>query len=168
MIGERDLERGVDRLRAGIAEEHAVEIAGRQRRDPARQLERFRVRKLERRRVIELLGLALDRGDDRLAVMAGIGAPQPGGAVEHGAALGRVVVHVLGARDQSRRALERPVRRERNPKGFEIVGHGRAAAIGFGHRTASWRHVVMPVMRIRLRNMEDEDGWDKPGHDEIE
>src|SRR3984957_8839317 len=39
MIGERDLERGVDRLRAGIAEEHAVEIARRQRSDAARQLE---------------------------------------------------------------------------------------------------------------------------------
>ena len=80
--------------------------------------------KLERRRVIELLGLALDCFDDGRAVMAGIGAPQPRGAVEHGAALGRVVVHVLGARDHSRRALERPVRRERNPKGFKIVRNG--------------------------------------------
>ena len=119
------------------------------------------MRELERRRVVEFRRLALDRRDDRIAVMAGIGAPQPGGAVEHGAALGGVVVHVLGARDQSRRALEGPVRRERHPKGFEIVGHGRAAAIGFGHRTASWRHVL-------YCNMEDEDGWDKPGHDEIE
>src|SRR5580700_7988575 len=33
MISERDLERGVDRLGAGIAEEHAVEIVRRQRRD---------------------------------------------------------------------------------------------------------------------------------------
>ena len=57
MIGERDLERGVDRFRAGIAEEHAVEIGWRQRRDPACQLERFGVGELERRRIIELLGL---------------------------------------------------------------------------------------------------------------
>ena len=35
VIGERDLERGVDRLRAGIAEEHMVEVAGRQRGDAA-------------------------------------------------------------------------------------------------------------------------------------
>ena len=33
VIGERDLQRGVDRFRAGIAEEHVVEIARRQRRD---------------------------------------------------------------------------------------------------------------------------------------
>ena len=62
------------------------------------------------RRVVEFLGLALDRGDDRIAVMAGIGAPQARGAVEHGAALGREIVHVLGARDQPRRALEGAVR----------------------------------------------------------
>ena len=43
MIGQRDLERGVDRLRAGTAEEHVVEIAGRERRDPARQLKRLGV-----------------------------------------------------------------------------------------------------------------------------
>ena len=142
MIGERDLERGVDCFRAGVAEEHTVEIGGRQRRDPARQLERFRVRELERWRVIEFLGLALDRFDDRRAVMAGIGAPQPRGAVEHGAIFGGVIMHVLGARDQPRRALERPVRRERNPKGFEIVRHGRAAAIGLCHGNASWRHFL--------------------------
>ena len=140
MIGERDLERGIDRLRAGIAEEHAVEIAGRQRRDAARQLERFRVGKLERRRVIEFGGLALDGGDDRIAVMAGIGAPQPRGAVEHGAALRRVIMHVLGARDQPRRALEGAVRRERNPKGFEIVRDTACRNLSCGHLTRH-RHV---------------------------
>ncbi len=41
-VGERDLQRGVDRLRARIAEEHVVEIARRQRRDAARELERLR------------------------------------------------------------------------------------------------------------------------------
>ena len=41
VIGERDLERGVDRLRAGIAEEHVVEVGRRERRDAARQLERL-------------------------------------------------------------------------------------------------------------------------------
>src|SRR5947209_13235148 len=55
MIGKRDLERGVDRLRAGIAEEHVIEIAGRQRRDTARQLESIRMGELERRRVVEFL-----------------------------------------------------------------------------------------------------------------
>ena len=40
VIGERDLQRGVDRLRAGIAEEHMVEIAGRQRGDRGSQVRR--------------------------------------------------------------------------------------------------------------------------------
>ena len=58
MKGERDLERGVDRFRAGIAEEHVVEVAGRERGDAARQLERLRMRELEGRRVVELGRLA--------------------------------------------------------------------------------------------------------------
>ena len=72
VIGERDLERGVDRLRAGIAEEHVVEIARRQRRDAARELERLGMGELEGRRVVELGRLRLDRGDDRVAVVAGV------------------------------------------------------------------------------------------------
>ena len=123
VIGERDLERGVDRLRAGIGEEHMVERAGRHRRHPARQLEGLGVGELEGRRVVELGRLRLDGLDDRVAVVAGVGAPEPGGAVEHGAALGRVVVHVLRPRDQARRGLEGAVRRERQPVGFEIVGN---------------------------------------------
>ena len=123
-IGERDLERGVDRLRAGIAEEHPVEVAGRERRDAARQLEGLRHRELEGRRVVDLGRLLLDRLDDRIAIVPGIGAPHAGGAVEHGAAVRRVVVHVLGAHDQARRLLEGAVGRERNPVGFEVVGDG--------------------------------------------
>ncbi len=122
VVGKRDLERGVDGFRTGIAEEHPIEIARRQRRNAARQLKRLRMGELEGRRIIELLGLTLDRCDDRIAAMPGIGAPQPGGAIEHGAALRREVMHVLGARDQPRRAFERAVRRKRQPVGFEIVG----------------------------------------------
>ena len=125
--GQRDLERGVDRLRAGIAEEHMVEVAGRERGDAARQLERLGVRELEGRRVVHLGRLALDRRDDRVAVMAGIGAPQAGGAVDQLAPVRREIVHVLGAGDQARARLERPVGRERHPIGFEIVGNRGAA-----------------------------------------
>ena len=39
LLGERDLERGVDRLGAGIAEEHVVEIAGRELGDAVGELE---------------------------------------------------------------------------------------------------------------------------------
>ncbi len=122
VIGERDLERGVDRLRAGIAEEHVIEIAGRERGDAARQFERLGMRELEGRRVVEFGRLALDRRDDRIAVMAGIGAPQAGGAVDQLAAVRGEVVHVLGAGDEPRARLERAVGRERHPIGLEIVG----------------------------------------------
>src|SRR6202043_3051044 len=74
MVGERDLERGIDRLRAGIGEEHVVEIARRERRDAARQREGVGVGELERRRVVELRRLALDRRPDGIAVVAGIAA----------------------------------------------------------------------------------------------
>ena len=128
VIGERDLERGVDRLRAGIGEEHMVEAGRRQRGDAARELEGLRMGELERGRVVELGRLGADRLDDRVAVVAGIGAPQAGGAVEHGAAVGGVVVHVLGARDQPRRGLEGAVGREREPVGVEVVGDGDGGA----------------------------------------
>ena len=82
VIGERDLERGVDRLRARVAEEDMIEIARRQRRDPAGELEGARMGELERRRIVELGRLRADRRHDRVAVMAGIGAPQAGGAVD--------------------------------------------------------------------------------------
>ena len=87
VVGERDLERGVDRLRARIAEEHVIEIGGRKRGDAARELERLGMGKLEGRRIVELGRLRADRRHDRLAIVPGIGAPQPGGAVEHRAAV---------------------------------------------------------------------------------
>ena len=62
VIGERDLERGVGRFRAGIAEEHVVEPGGRQIGDAAGELEGLRNAELERRRVIQRLGLLADRG----------------------------------------------------------------------------------------------------------
>src|SRR5262249_5333518 len=124
VIGERDLERGVHRLRARIAEEHVVEVAGRERGNPARELERLGMGELKGRRVVERGRFRLDRRDDGVAIVPGIGAPHAGGAVEDGAPVGGVVMHVLGARDQPRRGLERAIGRERKPIGFEVVGDG--------------------------------------------
>src|SRR5499433_2906787 len=124
VIGERDLERGVHRLRARIAEEHVVEVAGRERGNPARKLERLGMGELKGRRVVERGRFRLDRRNDGVAIVPGVGAPHAGGAVEHGAPVGGVVMHVLGARDQPRRRLERAVGRERKPIGFEVVGDG--------------------------------------------
>jgi hypothetical protein len=59
-----------------------VEIARRQRGKARGERESLGVPELKGRREIELLGLALDGGDDRLAVVAGVAAPQAGGASE--------------------------------------------------------------------------------------
>src|SRR5688572_32815201 len=52
--GERDLERGIDRLRAGVGEEHVAHAARRKRRYALREAERKRMADGERRRVVEL------------------------------------------------------------------------------------------------------------------
>jgi hypothetical protein len=121
VVGEGDLQRGVDRFRSGVAEEHVIEVGRRQRRDPARQLERLRMRELERRRVVELGGLRADRRDDRIAIVSRVRAPKSGGAVEHRASVGCVVVHVLRAGDQPRSGFERAIGREREPVGLQVV-----------------------------------------------
>src|SRR6185437_7987414 len=53
MISERDLQRGLDRLRARIAEEHMIKIAGQERGEARRRLENRRMAHLERRCVVE-------------------------------------------------------------------------------------------------------------------
>ena len=75
VIGQRDLQRGVGGFRSGIAEEHVVEAGGRQIGDAAGELEGLRNAELERRRVIQRLGLLGDRRRNLAAAMAGIAAP---------------------------------------------------------------------------------------------
>src|SRR5208337_1262929 len=74
---------------------------------------------------VEFGRLPLDGGDDRGPVVAGVAAPQRRCRVEDLAPLGRVVMHVLRARDEARAFLEGAVRREREPEGGEVVGNLR-------------------------------------------
>src|SRR3712207_8735477 len=76
---------------------------------------------LEGGRVVEFLGLGLDGLRDLIPVVARIAAPEAGGAVDHLSALGRVVVHALGAGDHPGPLLEGAVRRERKPPSLEVV-----------------------------------------------
>ena len=66
--------------------------------------------------VVEFGGGALDGFDDALTAVAGGAAPEAGGAIEDRAAVGRVIVHPLGAHDHARVGFECPVRRERHPE----------------------------------------------------
>src|SRR5271156_4985770 len=75
VIGDGDFERRIDGLRAGIAEEHVIEIARRQFRDARGELEGLRMRELEGRRETGRGRLALNRRSDRRAIVSGVAAP---------------------------------------------------------------------------------------------
>ena len=126
VIGERDLERRVAGLGARIAVEHVIEVARRKLGQARRELERQRMGELEGRREIELRRLPLDRSHDRRPVVSGVAAPQARRGVEDRAPLGRVIMHVLGARDEPRLLLEGAIGRERQPECAQVVGDLRA------------------------------------------
>jgi hypothetical protein len=104
VVGERKLERRVDRFGARIGEEHARHPFRGNLDDPLRELERERVSHLERRCEIERRDALGDRVDDLLAAMPCVDAPQARGAVEDLASFRRVVVHAF-ARASSRGAF---------------------------------------------------------------
>ena len=153
VIGQRDLERGVGRFRAGIAEEHMVEACGRQFRDAAGEFEGLRDAELERRRIVQRLGLLGDRRRNLGAAMAGIGAPHARGAVDDLAAVDREVVHVLGAGEQPRVLLERAVRGKRHPVRGEIVrnrdGGGMGALVQHGRPLFGLGRQLSPNYQFR-------------------
>jgi hypothetical protein len=95
---------------------------------------------LEARRVVELARLRGDGVRDGLAAVARVHAPEPRGAVEDPAPVGGGVVHVLGADEQARRALEVAVRRERHPVRVErradLGAERRERVSGVGHRAS--------------------------------
>ena len=77
VIGERNLERGIDRLGARVAEEDAVEIARRKLGQARGQRKGRVVRRLEDRGIVEPPRLTADRLNDRLPAVTGVAAPQP-------------------------------------------------------------------------------------------
>ena len=83
VIGERDLERGVDRFGARVGEEHPRQPRRRDACQPSGELEGDRMAHLEGGREVHLADLAPHRLDDLGAAMAGVDAPQPGDGVEN-------------------------------------------------------------------------------------
>jgi hypothetical protein len=122
VIRPRDLERGIDRLRSRIGEEHPVEPGGGEAGDPLRQHESGRMAHLEGRDIVHPRRLILDRPHDPRLIMAGIHAPEPGHGIQNLPAVGGGVVHAAGRDEQARIGLERPVGRKRHPIGLEIIG----------------------------------------------
>ncbi len=125
VIGDRHLERGVDRLRARVGEEHLVETSGGELDQLLGQLERLRVRHVERRREVHLGGLLGDRANDLRPRVSGVDAPQPGDGVEHLSPFRRPVMHPLGLGEKARLALELAAGGKGHPVRVEL-GRGRA------------------------------------------
>ena len=142
VIGERDLQRGVHRLRAGVCEEDPVEAGRGDLRQRRGEVEGQRVAHLEGGCVVQRQQLLADGGGDFLTSVAGVDAPKPGHAVEHFAPVVRAVVHALGGDQQPGLGLELPVSGERHPVGVEV--RPVLAVWDVVHRRA-------PLM-LRLRN----------------
>ena len=127
LVGQRDLQRGVDQLGAGVGEEGVIEVAREQVGQLRCQQERFGMAPLEAGREVELGRLGSDRLDHTRCGVARIAAPQASRGIEQPAPVGHDVVHALGTADQARVRLEMPVGGERHPERFEVV-RGRLVA----------------------------------------
>ncbi len=118
---ERNLKRGIDRLRSAIRKEDSIEPFGHQFGEPLRQFERQRVAELKRRREIERRGRLCDRLADLGAAMARVAAPQTRCPVEDLAPVARPIEHAARRNELARLALEGPVRGKGHPEGGQLV-----------------------------------------------
>ena len=113
--GQRQLQRRIRRLRARIAKQHPVQVAGGHGSDHVSGLEGLVVAGLKGGGVIQCVELLFDRLLDRLAVVPRRHAPQAGDAVEHLPAVVGCKVHAVGSDKNTRVVLEAAVRREGEP-----------------------------------------------------
>ena len=130
MIGEGDLEGGVDRLGAGIGVEDVVQAFRCDVDQAVGQLEGLRMAELEGGSIIQFAGLFANRLGDLRPAVAGIDAPEAGRRIENLAPVMRGIVHILCTDEEARLLLELAVCRERHPerakivrRGVEAVGH---------------------------------------------
>ena len=115
VIRQRDLHRRVNRFRAGIGEEDAVQIARGELGHSSRELEGARMAAQERRDEVEIGQLLMHGFRDFLATVSGRAAEHAGRRVDQLVAAIVPVVHAFAAHDEARRGLEFAVRRERHP-----------------------------------------------------
>src|SRR6476660_1021343 len=147
-----------------------VEVAGSQCGDTARQLEGLGVRELERRRVVERRRFALDRDNDLLTVVPGIGAPEARRAIDELAPVAGAVMHILGADNEPRPFLECAIGRERHPVGFEVIGDSDFCLCLCPGLSPFIRRHARPCCRASTSTLphKDVDARDKPGHDRLQ
>ena len=126
VVGQRHLQRGVGRLRAGVAEQHLVQVARGHGRDHVGGLEGLVIAGLEGGGVVQGVELLLDGLVDGLAVVARAHAPEAGDAVEHLASVVRGEVHAAGGHEHARALGKAAVGGEGEP----VVLH---AEVGVGH-----------------------------------
>ncbi len=131
LVGKGDLQRGVRRFRAGVGEEHFVQARRGDFRQPRGEFERQRVTHLERRGVVEGGDLPGHRFADLAPAVAGIAAPEAGGAVEDAAPALGDIVDAFGAFQQARPRLELAVGGEGHP---EVVEAARLRLVIHCHR----------------------------------
>ncbi|CCF20123.1 protein of unknown function [Pseudorhizobium banfieldiae] len=130
MIGEGDLESGVDRLGAGIGVEDVVQAFRCDVHQAIGKLEGLRMAELEGGSIIQFACLFANRLGDLRPAVAGIDAPEAGRRIENLAPVMRRIVHILCTDEEARLLLELAVCRERHPerakivrRGVEAVGH---------------------------------------------
>ena len=116
VIGQGDLQGGVDGLGTRVGEEDTVQALRHEAGHGGGGFEGQRVAQLEARGVVHDAGLAGNRIDDFLAAVAGVHAPQAGRAVQDLATVGRRVVHAFRCRQHAGMRLELFVGSEGHPE----------------------------------------------------
>jgi hypothetical protein len=130
VVGDRDLERRLDRLRSRVGVEDLGQALGRDLDQPLGQFEGQRVRHVERRGEVEFGRLALDRLDDLRPVVSRVDAPQSGAGIEDLPPVRGPELHARGTGQQPRRLLELAVGSKRHPEGVEVAFHDRVFSGG--------------------------------------
>ena len=115
VIADRNLKRGIDRLGAGIDEEHPIVRPSPEGGNARGEFERRLMAQLEARAVVEPLHLVADRAHDSRMRVTQWRAPHPRQAIEHALLADQRVVRAGGAFDQARLRLETAVVGEWHP-----------------------------------------------------
>ena len=149
VVGESDLHRRVDRLRAGIDEKDPVEVAWRELGHARGEFETLRMRAQERRDEVELDELPRHGLGDLPATMTGIDAKHARRGIDELAAAVVPIKHPLRAHDHFRIGLEIAVGGEGHPV---LVERDLARLRRVVTRDFGMVHHVLQVRRGQLKD----------------